>query len=256
MGGGGGGAPAAPVGPTPQQAVIQAAQIQARAAREAAETQERIAREGLDFLQTQFDESRAIIEPFAAAGRRGTTALEGLLGLRGPEAQQEQLSFVTEGPQFQTALELGREQLERSAAARGTLESGAFAQDLSRLTTQTLLGGVGQQQAALGQLAGLGAAAASGQAGGLQQLGQAGSDIFQGIGQVQAESTLAAANAQAQGLIAKAQLDAAQRATMAGGGGGGLTGAPIAGAVAGGMAAGPLGLIGGTAIGGLAELFF
>lgn len=237
------------------QAIRDAASIQADAAIEAAQIQKDTAMEGLDYLQKQYDQSRQVLKPYVAAGERGTRALEDILGMNGQEAMQKQLNIVTGGTQFQTALDLGREQLEKSAAAKGTLQSGGFATDLQRYTTQTLLGGIGQQQSALGQLAGMGANAAAATSGAYQNQGQSGLSTYQSIGSTSAEAKLAAANAQSQGILAESQIRAAQAANYGSSGGGGNVGA-ILGASAGGMVAGPAGVIAGTGLGALADLIF
>lgn len=207
------------------KAIKKASEMQA----EAAERIEGLAleREGLSLTDLddalagalgEFGSARGVLEPFAASGRNALSALEGLLGLGGsPEAAENVLSAITGAPGYQFGLQQGTQALERGAAARGGLYSGAagkaltqFGQDyagtklnqtmdrISRLVT-------GGQQAATGQAdifgrqasarLGTGADKSNLRLGILDTI----SNAISGAAAARAGGTVGAANARAQG---------------------------------------------------------
>ncbi len=119
-------------------------------------------------LQERFDIQASGLDPFAETGRQAATQRAALLGLSGPEAQQQALNIMTESPGQAFLRERQERALLRNAAALGGLGGGnirralqeqAFARAQTDLDRQLeRLGGVAAagQQAAVSQMGGPG----------------------------------------------------------------------------------------------------
>ncbi|MFW6028575.1 MAG: hypothetical protein ACOC9Q_03535 [bacterium] len=159
---------------------------------EAAEAQEKAAK-----LQAKQQEAnRELLRPAIEAGDRSRGVLEEALGLQGQEAQQSYYDQFQTDPGFQTAVDYGVDQLDRSAAARGMSMSGNQMQAVAdfgqrsmydayqnRLGRLEALASGGQAQA--GTLAGLNTQSAAQQG---QHIGNAG--FYQGAGIQNAANTV------------------------------------------------------------------
>lgn len=79
--------------------------------------------------QYQFEQTQKNLAPFVQGGQQAQNSLAQLLGLGG---QAPDYSVLTESPQYQFALQQGQQAVDRNAAARGTLFSGAHTKDAMR----------------------------------------------------------------------------------------------------------------------------
>ena len=120
----------------PVVAAVAGGAIVAGGANRAASTQANAARDGAQMgvaeNARQFDIVQQLLAPYIQAGNRGTGAYEGLLGLAGPQAQQQALDAIQNGPQFGTLARQGEQAILQNASATGGLRSG---------NTQTALAG-------------------------------------------------------------------------------------------------------------------
>ena len=208
----GGAAIGATVGSTiaGQQAASEAAQAQSQAATQAAQTQAQAARDAAELQHQQYLQTREDLAPWRETGENALRRLY--------EMVQAGPGEFTESPGYQFRLSEGQKAIERSAAARGRLLSGAtlkglerFAQDYATNEYQNFLNryyqglapwqslsGVGQT--ATTNIADIGQAAAANQANALMAAGQAiGSGVI-GAGQARASGYLNQANILGQGV--------------------------------------------------------
>lgn len=171
-------------------AIQQSAQIQAQAISNAAAIQRQIAEQNIAFQKEQNEIARQTLQPFVQAGQAGTGQLEALLGIRGAQAEQEAVQSVLQGPTVQGAIDLGIEALERSAAARGGLQTGRLAGALQQFGQQRALGSVQQRIENLRGLGGIGLGAATGSAQLAQSLGTNVGGVLSNLGAFQANAQL------------------------------------------------------------------
>ncbi len=121
-------------------------------------------REAIAESKRQFDEVKALLEPYVSAGTRAVGAQEDLLGLQGDEAQQAAIENIQAGPEFQAMTELGEEAILANASATGGLRGGNVQAALSKFRPQVLSDLINQRFQRLGGPATLGQASAAGQA--------------------------------------------------------------------------------------------
>ena len=177
-------------------AVVVSSVIGADAASSAASTQADAANRASDLQYKQWQESTALQEPWRKAGEQ---ALNKLIPLT--DYQNFGMNQFQADPGYAFRLAEGQKALERSAAARGGLLSGATGKALTRygqeMGSQEYQNAFNryqaERQARLGplqSLAGVGQTTA-------QQIGQAGQQMASNVGQAQA----AAAQARASGYV-------------------------------------------------------
>jgi len=184
----------------------QAARAQRSASRRATEAQERAAAASLEEQRRQFDVVQGLFQPFVQAGT-GTLAQQlNLIGAGGAEAQQQAISALQAGPEYQALVQSGEEAILAQAAATGGLRGGNVQRALSQYRPQVLSGLIKQQYERLGGISQLGQASAAGQA-------AQGSAISGGIAQTQADLGAALA----QGQLAQGQATANMWGNIAGG---------------------------------------
>lgn len=191
---GGGRTTTTTTGPSPEATRI-ASEFQLQGIRES----NIAAREQLELaiqeLQRAESVARADLAPAREAGVQALEQLKTLSGIGADPAAQ--LEALEQSPGFQFRLQQGTKAVERSAAARGLLSSGANLQALQEFGQQAASQEFGAQQARLAQLAGLGSGALGQSAALASQLG---SNIAQGqlgLGQQLAASAQAAGQARA-----------------------------------------------------------
>lgn len=97
---------------------------QAGAAGSAAQAQNRAAKRAAAEQQRQFDISQQQLAPFREAGTQALTAQQALLGLTGPEAQQQAFQQFAESPGQAFLRQRGEQSLLRNASAIGGLGGG------------------------------------------------------------------------------------------------------------------------------------
>lgn len=81
--------------------------------------------DALGQYDTAKTEASAPLDPYKAAGESSLSQIMALLGLSGPEASQGALSKFVTSPGYGFAMDQGVQALDRSAAAKGGLYSGA-----------------------------------------------------------------------------------------------------------------------------------
>lgn len=150
-----------------------------RASQQAADTSAAAANRAADTQMAMFQQNRADLEPWRAAGQRGLSAYEQSIG---PTFQ--------ESPGYQFAIEQGVNAIDRAASARGLLNSGARLRELTRYGQGMANQEFGNWQNRLAALAGIGQTATG-------QTAALGTNAANNIAQTQ----MAAGNAQAAGGV-------------------------------------------------------
>ena len=233
-------------------AAKKAASTQASAADRAAELQRQVADQQIALQREQFDRQVELQTPFREAGVRALPELEAASRYTPFGMEQFQAD-----PGYGFRLAEGQKALDRQAAARGGLISGAalkgaqrFGQEMgsqeytnafnryqterqARLNPLQSLAGFGQT--AVGQLGAAGQAMTSGSANALGAYGAGASEAMGAAGQARASGYMGTANAVSQGLTGYLnysqgqQRNALLQQLIGGGGGGGGGGGAAAG---------------------------
>lgn len=164
--------------------------IKGRAANKAADRQVEAGESAIEFAKESRDIAREDLSPFRETGVTALGQLEGLV--TDPQKQKE---FISDNPFFQALQQQTTENVLGAQAARGKLGSGGTSKALQNALV--LLGSdlLGQRVGQLQNLAGLGQAAAAGQA-----------QVSQQTAQQVGETRLQQGNASAAGQIAKANV--------------------------------------------------
>lgn len=165
--------------------------VQSRSADKAADVQVRSSDAGIAEQQRQFDAIQELLKPYVDSGTGALGAQEALLGLSGPEAQQEAISQLEQSPQFESIVQQGEEALLQNAAATGGLRGGNLQGALAQFRPQVLSQLIESQYGKLGQLSQLGQASAAGQASAGLQTGANISNLLAQQGQARAGAALA-----------------------------------------------------------------
>lgn len=212
------------------EASREAAAMQAAAAQQAAATQERIAQQQIEEARRTFEQQRAFLEPYQQPGLNALARIQAGLAEGGEFARPFTLDQFQADPGYAFRLAEGQKALERQAAARGGLISGAalkaaqqYGQGLASQEFQNAFARAQTERAnvlnPLMALYGTGAETAgalSGAAGGMGGsiggfLGQSGAAQAAGLlraGEAGAQGLLGAGQAGAQGLLGGAQARA------------------------------------------------
>jgi len=119
------------------------------------------------------------LDPFAAAGAPALSQQQALLGLRGPQAQQESISAIEQSPAFQAQVRQGEEAILQSASATGGLRGGNVQAALAQFRPQMLQREIDLQYGRLGGMTSLG----QGTTQNLAQLGLTSTQNLAGLGQ-------------------------------------------------------------------------
>ncbi|WP_297292607.1 hypothetical protein [Oceanicoccus sp.] len=157
-----------------------AGQAQSRAARRAADAQREGAEASLEEQRRQFDAVQELFQPYVQAGTGSLAEQMRLIGLGGEEAQQEAITAIQAGPEYQELIRTGEQAILQNAAATGGLRGGNVQRSLAQFRPQVLSSLINQQYQRLGGISQLGQASAAGQA-------AQGSAISGGIAQTQAD---------------------------------------------------------------------
>jgi len=194
--------------------------ISAYGASRAARTQAQAAQQGLDAQERMFQRQVELQEPFRQTGLTAQNQLLTLLGMPGGEAGSAEYGMATRpfgmadfqaDPGYAFRLQEGLQALERSAAARGGLMSGATGKALTRYgqeaASQEYMNAFNRYQAEraarlnpLQALLGQGQSAANTLTGAAGQMGQ---NLMQGygnLGQARASAYVGGTQALQQGL--------------------------------------------------------
>lgn len=206
------------------KAAKRAAEIQAAAAEKVGQRAETTQTDAIADLETalqgalgKFGEARTELEPFADSGRTALSAIQSVLGLSSdPTAGENVISALTNAPGYQFGMGQGVQALDRSAAARGSLYSGAqgkaltqFGQDYAGTQLNTVLDRISQLVSG-GQNAVTNQASIYGnEAGAVQGQGQDKANVRLGVLDAISNAISGQAAAQAGGVMGAANAKAA-----------------------------------------------
>tara|TARA_R110000851_G_scaffold274961_1_gene427520 strand:+ start:938 stop:1588 length:651 start_codon:yes stop_codon:yes gene_type:complete len=180
--------------------------MKSRAAKKAGGAQERAAEMGIQEQRAARLATERLMAPYVQAGTGSLEQQQAILGLLGPEAQQQSYASIEQGPMFQALAEQGEQGILQNAAATGGLRGGNIQAALGQFRPQMLQNMIQQQYANLSGLTSLGQASASGQASSGQQAAGNIGNLYGQIGQAQAGSALGQGQAWGQVLNAPMQL--------------------------------------------------
>lgn len=168
---------------------------QARAGRAAASAQERAADQSIAEQRRQFDAVQKLLAPYVEIGTEATDALSTLAGFDGAGAQQQAISDIQSGPEFQAMLEQGEKAILANAAATGGLRGGNTQAALATFRPQLLSDQIATRYQRLGGLQAVGQSSATGQAAAAQNLGASVSNTLAQRGAAQAGAALSTGRA-------------------------------------------------------------
>jgi hypothetical protein len=147
--------------------------ISSRAAGKAAGQQADAAQAGIEEQRRQFDKLQELLAPYVQAGQPALQAQQALLGLGGPEAQQQAIAGLEGSPMFQALARQGEEAMLQQASATGGLRGGNLQGALAQFRPQMLAQAIEDQYSRLGGMTALGQQSATGVGtAGMQSAGQ------------------------------------------------------------------------------------
>jgi hypothetical protein len=184
---------AAAVGIGTAVAGLGAAAMQSHSASSAAGAQTAAAQAGIAEQQRQFDTVQRLLSPYVTAGTGAIGAQQNMLGLNGPDAQQQAIAALQSSPYFTAMQQQGTDSILANASATGGLRGGNTQAALAQFTPQLLAQTFQQQYGNLAGISSLGQNAAAG-------VGNAGLATGQGIaGLLQQQGAAQAGGALGQG---------------------------------------------------------
>lgn len=166
-----------------------------RGASKAARAQTQAAKMGIAEQRRQFDFTREQLAPYAAAGPGALEQQQALVGLLGPEAQQQAIAGVESSPLLQSLMRQGEEAMLQNAAVTGGLRGGNLQEALAQFRPAMLQNALDQYYARLGGLTSLGQQSAAGVAGAGMQTGQNIAGLLEQAGAARAGGALGQASA-------------------------------------------------------------
>ncbi|MCK5600593.1 hypothetical protein KAR91_01920 [Candidatus Pacearchaeota archaeon] len=172
-------------------------EAQREAGGEAAAAQTEAAGLGIEERRGQFERIQELLSPYMEAGAGALGGQQALLGLAGPEAQQQAISRIEGSPLFGSLVRQGEEGILQSASATGGLRGGNVQGALAQFRPQMLQQLIESQYSKLGGLSQLGQASAAGVGAAGQQTGAGIANLLAQRGQAQAGGALARGEARA-----------------------------------------------------------
>jgi hypothetical protein len=139
--------------------------VQARGARKAGDIQSQAAEMGVEEQRAARLATEKLMAPYVKAGTGSLQGQQALLGLLGPEAQQQAYSGIELSPIFQSMVQQGEAGILANASATGGLRGGNIQAALGQFRPQMLQSMIQNQYQNLAGLTSLGQASAAGQAG-------------------------------------------------------------------------------------------
>ena len=164
--------------------------IQSRAAGKAAGQQVQAAEAGIEEQRRQFDRLQELLKPYVEAGTPALQAQQALLGLGGPEAQQQAVAGLESSPMFQALARQGEEAMLQQASATGGLRGGNIQAALAQFRPQMLAQAIEEQYGRLGGMTALGQQSAAGVGAAGMQTGQAVAGLLGQQGAARAGGTM------------------------------------------------------------------
>ena len=192
----------------PAAASLLGGALQSRSASKAASHQTASAQAGIDEQRRQFDEIRKLLEPYVAAGQPALQAQQALIGLGGPQAQQQAITGIEQSPLLQELMRQGEQAMLQNASATGGLRGGNLQAALAQFRPAMLQQAIAQQYQRLGGLSSLGQQSAVGVGTAGMQTGINVANLLGQQGQAQAGGTLGRAAPYASFLNLPMQLSA------------------------------------------------
>lgn len=116
---------------------------------------------GIAEQRYQFDQLQEMLAPYREGGEEALAAQRALIGLAGPEAQEEAIMQLEQSPAFTAAMEQGEEAILQNAAATGGLRGGNIQRALGQFRPQLLADTIQRQYANLGGITNLGQSSAA-----------------------------------------------------------------------------------------------
>jgi hypothetical protein len=162
------------------------------AAEQAGALQYQASMAGVEEQRRQFDKLVELMAPYVAAGEGGMAGQQALVGLKGPEAQQQAISALEQSPEFASLIQQGENALLQQASATGGLRGGNTQAALAQFRPQILSALIEQQYGRLGGLTKIGQASAAGQAAAGMETGSNVANLLQQGGAAQAGAAIAA----------------------------------------------------------------
>lgn len=129
------------------------------------------AQAGIDEQRRQFDEITKLLSPYTKAGETAITGQQALVGLGGPQEQQQAIAALESSPQFQALQQQGESAILQNASATGGLRGGNIQGTLAQFRPALLSSLISQQYERLSGLTNFGQASAARQAQFGQQTG-------------------------------------------------------------------------------------
>lgn len=139
--------------------------IGGQSAKSAASTQRDASLAGIAEQRRQFDETKALLEPFISAGESALGDQLALAGLGGDGAYNAVIRRIQAGPEYQAMVQSGEDAILANASATGNLRGGNTQEALAKFRPEVLAQLMNTQYSRLGGLSGMGQASATGQAG-------------------------------------------------------------------------------------------
>jgi hypothetical protein len=171
---------------------------QKKAAQGAANAEVQAANMQIGESRRQFDEIRALLNPYVESGTDALSQQQALLGLSGTDAQRSALGAIEQSPQMAALLAQGENAMLQNASATGGLRGGNIQAALAQFRPQLLSSLIESQYSKLGGLASMGQNAAAGVGNaGMQSTSQI-NQALGSIGSAQAGAALARGQANAQ----------------------------------------------------------
>ncbi len=183
------------------------ANMAANSAKDAAAIQAQSGQAAIDEARRQFDIGQTNQKPWMTGGKEALGAQLDLMGLPGGTtgSSTNALAELQKTPGYQFTVDQGNQAINRSAAAKGMLNSGNVLADLTKYGQDMGSTQYGNRLNQLGSLSGTGQAAASGMANqGANYANQYGNNIT-GIGNANAAGTIASGNAWQNGILGAGQ---------------------------------------------------
>ncbi|MEI5996825.1 hypothetical protein H3V53_06305 [Paraburkholderia bengalensis] len=115
-------------------------------------SQQQAARSQLELAQRQYDTMQDQIQPYLEAGQTGLTDYGDLLGANGVDAQNNAISGIKNGAQFQGDMQTANENILANASATGGLRGSNTSNILANTSINTLNNLITQRLAGYGQL--------------------------------------------------------------------------------------------------------
>lgn len=171
--------------------------IQSSAASDAAGAQTAAAEAGIAEQRRQFDLVQQLLKPYVEAGTPALQQQQALIGLQGPQAQQQAISALEQGAGFQAQVKAGEEALLQRASATGGLRGGNIQAALAQFRPQMLQREIETQYGRLGGLTSLGQQSAAGVGTAGLQTGARVAGLYGDVGAAQAGKELAQGQAMA-----------------------------------------------------------